>query len=102
VTGITYTAHSRPLKVNGGESDVTLEGAIDAHAEAVLMRKRPHQKRSTVVMRGRVEQLVRYVLSTPTGHHREYRLVCGDQEYGLNRMEELAREQKINGPGHTE
>jgi hypothetical protein len=81
---------------------VTLEGAIGAHSEAALMRKRPHQKRRTVVMRGRVEQLIRYVFSTPTPHHKEYRLVCGDQEYGFNRMEDLARELKINGPAHIE
>ena len=56
------------------------------------MRKKPYQKRPTVVMRGRVEQLVRYVLSTPTAHHKEYRLVCGGQEYGLGRVEALARE----------
>ena len=33
---------------------------------------------------------------------RMYRLLCGDQEYGLSRMEELAREFQINGPGHGE
>jgi hypothetical protein len=81
---------------------MTLEGAIGAHSEAALMRKRPHQKRPTVVMRGRVEQLIRYVLSTPTAHHKEYTLVCGDQEYGLGRVEALARDLKIAAPGHTE
>jgi hypothetical protein len=81
---------------------VTPERAIDARWEAVLMRKKPYQKRPTVVMRGRVEQLVRYVLSTPTAHHKEYRLVCGQQEYGLGRVEALAQELKINGPGHIE
>jgi hypothetical protein len=102
VTDITYTAHAPPLKADGGESDVTLEGAIGVHAEAALMRKRPHQKRQIIVMRGRVEQLLRYVFSTPTAHRKEYRLVCGDREYGLNRMEALARELKINGPVHIE
>jgi hypothetical protein len=102
VTDITYTAHSCPLKADSGGSDVTSEGAIGVHAEAVLIRKRPHQKCRTVVMRGRVEQLIRYVFSTPTAHHKEYRLVCGGQEYGLGRMEALARELKINGPAHIE
>jgi hypothetical protein len=81
---------------------MTLEGAIGAHSEAALMRKRPHQKRPTVVMRGRVEQLIRYVLSTPTAHHKEYRLVCGDQEYGLGHVETLARELKITDVSHDE
>jgi hypothetical protein len=81
---------------------VTPERAIGAHSEAVLMRNRPYQKRPTVVMRGRVEQLVRYVLSTPTAHRKEYRLVCGDQEYGLGRLEALARDLKINGSRHIE
>lgn len=79
---------------------MTPERAIDARWEAILMRKKPYQKRPTVVMRGRVEQLVRYVLSTPTAHHKEYRLVCGGQEYGLGRVEALARELRINALGH--
>ena len=81
---------------------MTPERAIGAHSEAVLLRKRAYQKRPTVVMRGRVEQLVRYVLSTPTAHRKEYRLVCGDQEYGLSRVEALARDMKINGSGDIE
>jgi hypothetical protein len=81
---------------------VTPESAIGVHSEAVLMRKRPYQKRPTVVMRGRVEQLVRYVLSTPTAHRKEYRLVCGDYEYGLLRVEALARDLKISGSDHPE
>ena len=81
---------------------MAFEGSFGPHVEAVLTRKRAHQKRRIVVMRGRVEQLIPYVLSTPTAHHKEYRLVCGGQEYGLGRMEALARELKINGPAHIE
>jgi hypothetical protein len=75
---------------------VTSGETVDALAEAVLMRKKPFQKRPSVVMRGRVEQLVRYVLSTPTAHHKEYRLVCGGKEYGLGRVEALARDLKVD------
>jgi hypothetical protein len=79
---------------------VTSERAIHRHAEAALVRKKAHQKRRTLVMRGRVEQLIRYVLSIPKVNRKEYKLVCGDKEYGLGRMERLARKLKMNVPGH--
>jgi hypothetical protein len=81
---------------------VAFEGSFGPNIEAVLVRARPHQKRRRVVMRGRVELLIRYVLSTPTAHRKEYKLICGDQEYGLSRVEALARDLKIGTPGHTE
>jgi hypothetical protein len=66
------------------------------HAEAALVRKKAHQKRRTLVMRGRVEQLIRYVLSIPKANPKEYSLVCGDKEYGWGRMEGLARKLEMN------
>ncbi len=63
---------------------------MDRHTEATLMRKKTHQKRQVLVMRGRTEELIRYVMTTPKAHRNEYRLVAGKSEYGPPRIQALA------------
>ncbi len=59
-------------------------------SEAALMRKRTNQKRHMLVMHGRIEQLIRYVLTTPKANRKQYKLVWGNSEYGLNHVKTLA------------
>jgi hypothetical protein len=65
---------------------------MDRKTEATLVRKRVHQRRHTLVMHGSIEQLIRYVLTIPKPNRRQYKLVCGDSEYGSGRIEAFARE----------
>jgi hypothetical protein len=67
-----------------------VDSGIGRHTEAALIRKKVNQKRHVPVMRGPVAQLVRYVLTAPKANRKQYKLVCGNSEYGLNHMEELA------------
>lgn len=68
----------------------SIDSGISRHTEAALMRKRTNQKRHILVMHGRIEQLIRYVLTTPAANRKQYKLVCGNSEYGLSRIKALA------------
>jgi hypothetical protein len=68
----------------------SIDGGIGRHAEAALMRKRTNQKRHMLVMHGRIEQLIRYVLTTPEANRKQYKLVFGNTEYGLSHIKALA------------
>ncbi len=72
-----------------------IDGRISRHTEAALMRKRTNQKHR-LVMHGRVEQLVRYVLTTPEANRKQYKLVSGNSEYGLSHIKALAAKFAIN------
>ena len=67
-----------------------VDSGIGRHTEAPLIRKKVSQKWHVPVVHGPVAQLIRYVLTAPKTNRKQYKLVCGNSEYGLSHMEELA------------
>jgi len=65
---------------------------MERHTEATLVRKKAYQKKQRLVMRGRAEALIRYMMITPNAHRKEYRLVAGKSQFGPLRIQALARE----------
>ena len=79
-------------KRGAGEPQLSngVDSGIGRHTEAALIRKKVNQKRHVPVMHGPVAQLIRYVLTSPKANRKQYKLVCGNSEYRLSHMEELA------------
>ena len=80
-----YSRGARECQLSNG-----VDSEIGRHTEATLIRKKVNQKRHMPVMHGSVAQLIRYVLTAPKANRKQYKLICGNSEYGWSHMEELA------------
>jgi hypothetical protein len=70
---------------------------LDRARETILYRKRADIKYTRVVMRGRVDEIVRYVMSIPPKMREEYFIKDGDLSYGVKEIERLALEFGLSG-----